>query len=165
VHQIARRWSRVVDRHEELARSLPRERYCMLQYEQLVTHPEETLKRVCAFLGEDFEPGMLRHDQRPPDERGFGEGERWKRNTLKPLDPTRIEAWRAELTPRQLEIIDRTAGARLSRLGYAPAGASSGALAYAWSRFADRVPWAIEVVTGAARRKRGPRRRRRARPA
>ena len=152
------RWDAVP---EALARRLPPERYTLVQYEDLVTRPEETLKEACAFLGEDFEPAMLRPDDRPADERGFGEDERWKYKTLKPVDPARIDAWRSDLTPRQLEIIDRTADPHRTRLGYADSGvASRGPVAYAWSRFLDRVPWAIEVATGAARRKRGPRRRR-----
>ena len=42
--------------------------YTMVQYEDLVTHPEETLKSVCAFLGEDFEPRMLKYYERPANE-------------------------------------------------------------------------------------------------
>ena len=126
-----------------------------------MTHPEETLKSVCAFLGEDFEPRMLKYYDRSVNELGFVGSERWKYNTLNPLEPGRIDAWREALSSHQVAIIDRTVGERLKRLDYRDSGvAAPGAWSYAWSRFRDRIPWAVEVMTGAARRKRGPRRRR-----
>ena len=46
------------------------ENYMVLAYESLVTHPEETLRRVCAFIREDYLPAMLTLDGAI----GFGEG-------------------------------------------------------------------------------------------
>jgi hypothetical protein len=37
-------------------------RYEVVRYEDLVARPEETMREVCAFLGEQFEPAMLRLD-------------------------------------------------------------------------------------------------------
>jgi hypothetical protein len=37
-------------------------RYQVLRYEDLVSRPEGTMREVCAFLGEEFEPAMLRMD-------------------------------------------------------------------------------------------------------
>jgi Sulfotransferase family len=37
-------------------------RYEVLRYEDLVSGPERTMREVCAFLGEEFEPGILRMD-------------------------------------------------------------------------------------------------------
>jgi hypothetical protein len=37
-------------------------RYEVLRYEDLVSRPEGTMREVCAFLGEAFEPAMLRMD-------------------------------------------------------------------------------------------------------
>lgn len=33
--------------------------YLIVRYESLATQPEETVRAVCTFLGEDYEPGML----------------------------------------------------------------------------------------------------------
>lgn len=161
VDQIARRWSRVVDRHLELSRALPEERYRMVRYEDLVADPEPRLRELCAFLGEDFEPDMLDYHRRPERELGFDPSERWKYNTLKPLDPSRVNAWRQDLSSTQVAIVEAVTGPRLEALGYAAAGTDQpGALRFAVARLLDRLPWALEVATGAARRKRGPRRRR-----
>ncbi len=165
VDQIARRWRRVVDRHHELERILPADRYMMLRYEDLVRNPEATLRRVCEFLGESFEPAMLRYYERPADELGFDRSESWKLNTLKPLDPQRLDAWKSALDAKQVDLIERASAPHLESLGYEPASIERpGFWRYAWNRFVDRIPWAVEVATGAARRKRGPRRRRGADP-
>ena len=52
--QVGRRWSRVVDAHEQLVRTLPPERYHLVQYEALVREPEGRLRALCAFLDEPF---------------------------------------------------------------------------------------------------------------
>jgi sulfotransferase family protein len=38
------------------------ENYLVLSYESLVAHPEETLRHVCAFIGEEYVPAMLTLD-------------------------------------------------------------------------------------------------------
>jgi hypothetical protein len=159
--KIASRWRRVFDQHERLSCTLPGDRYQMVRYEDLVARPEETLARVCAFLGEVPAPEMLRYFERPAAERGFDPSERWKQATLRPLDPARLSAWRAELAPEEIALVERAVGPRLEALGYAPAGGPAlSALGFARARLRDRLPWALEVLTGAARRKRGPRRAR-----
>ncbi len=159
VDKVAARWRRVFDQHERLSRALPGDRYRMVRYEDLVADPEATLAQLCAFLGEAPEPQMLRYFERPAAERGFDASERWKHATLEPLDPTRVSAWRARLAPEKVALVERAVGPRLAALGYAAAGGPAlSALGYAGARLRDRLPWALEVLSGAARRKRGPRR-------
>ena len=118
VGRIVRKWNRVVDQHVRLQQQLPASRYHFVQYETLVTQPAVVLQRVCDFLGEEFEPAMLRYYDRPAHEQGFGAHEEWKFKTLKPLDAERIESWRDELPLTTIALIQQVAGARLSRLGY-----------------------------------------------
>jgi len=161
VDQIARRWRRIVECHYELERSLSPDRYLMLRYEDLVRDPEQNLRRVCEFLGEPFEPAMLRYYERPASELGFDESENWKLNTLKPLNPGRLDAWKESLTEKQIDLIERAAAPHLKSLHYELATIDRpGFWKSAWNIFIDRIPWAVEVATGAARRKRGPRRHR-----
>jgi hypothetical protein len=159
--QIARRWRRVYDVHLALERSLPRERYLALRYESLVTDPATQLQRVCAFLGESFEPGMLDYHGRPESERGFDVSETWKQRTRQPLDAGRLEAWRGELTRVQIALVEAAVGDDALRDSDWPsAGERLPPLALRAAQLADRWLWLVEVVTGAARRKRGPRRAR-----
>ena len=44
---------------EKTRGALPPERRLEVRYEDLVTAPEQTLRKICAFLHLDYEPGML----------------------------------------------------------------------------------------------------------
>lgn len=154
VDQVSRRWNRIFDQHQRLCQLLPPERYTMVQYEDLVLKAEETLKKLCGFLNESFEPQMLQYDKRPASELGFSEGEEWKRNTLKPLDPARSTAWKRNLRPEQIAIIERITGARLVQLGYQRTGLHNHipCWQYMRARVSDLMPWIADVLTGRARR-------------
>ncbi|MDP6935442.1 MAG: sulfotransferase, partial [Myxococcota bacterium] len=56
----ARLWTRQQAHGLELEKRLSSERWHRMTYEQLTTDPEGEIRRVCEFLGEEFEPGMLR---------------------------------------------------------------------------------------------------------
>jgi hypothetical protein len=119
------------------------------------------MRRVCRFLGEDFEPAMLDYHARPESERGFDASEIWKQRTRQPLDPARLEAWRCELTPAQIALVEAAVGIDALRDGaWPPAGDGLPPLALRAAQLADRWSWFVEVSTGAARRKRGARRAR-----
>lgn len=52
------RWLYSMGLAERNARHFP-DRYITVRYEDLVARPESTLRRLCAFLGEEYEPAML----------------------------------------------------------------------------------------------------------
>lgn len=56
-------WAEAMDYGERNARRLRADQWHELRYEDLVTDPEPVLRRLCAFLGEDYDPGMCRPDQ------------------------------------------------------------------------------------------------------
>jgi hypothetical protein len=68
-----------------------------VRYEDLVRQPEDTLRVLCAFIGESFEPRMI---ERPDAEIMAADHEWWKRGASEPLDPSRIARWRTELEPQ-----------------------------------------------------------------
>jgi len=85
-------------------------------YEQLVTEPEDALRDICAFLGIDYDPGMI-------EGRGFKvPGFTADQHALvgRRPDPARLEAWRKTLTQREIEVIESIAVDLLSGLGYEP---------------------------------------------
>lgn len=49
----------------EAASRLNRKNYYRMRYEDLCADPENELKKLCAYLCEDFDPGMLAHYQTP----------------------------------------------------------------------------------------------------
>lgn len=151
VCRVTRRWCRVVDEAARLQRRLPADRFRIVRYEDLVSEPEGTLRAICDFLGESFEPQMLQFHERPASERGFRADETWKQNTLGPVDAGRIEQWRSDLSPAQIRMIERVAGSRLEQHGYVRHQPRVGRLGLIAGWIMDHLVWACELVTGVLR--------------
>ncbi len=117
VYVTTRRWRKYVEMHQQLESQLPREQYMMLRYQDLIEDSEGMLKRICDFLGVDFQSQMLEYYKR--EEKGFAEGEKaWKKGTLKPIQKHKNEEWKSALKPWQIALVERTAGSKLEELGY-----------------------------------------------
>jgi hypothetical protein len=89
-------------------------RVARVRYEDLVQRPEPTLRRLCEFLEIDYHPGMLRAD-------GFTVPRHMQTPFPligKPPDPRRIDAWRTELSSRQIELFERRVDEFLRYFGY-----------------------------------------------
>ncbi len=116
------------------------DRILEVRYEDMVVDLEGTIRRICAFLGEDFEPAMLQwHGQV-----GQLSGEQASLHTKlrQPLLSDAVAAWRRKLTAVQCFLIEaslyrdleamnyqlRYSGA-FWRLALVPAGAAMHALA------------------------------------
>lgn len=67
-----------------------------LRYEDLVTEPERELRRLCAFLGEAYEPAML--DPAGSATSVAAEHEWWKASVAGPLVTTSVGRWREEMS-------------------------------------------------------------------
>ena len=85
-----------------------------LRYEDLVTEPERELRRICAFVGEEYEPAML--DSRASASAVAAEHEWWKAAVSGPLDHPE----RRSLAARDVR---RCAALRRAPPGRLPAGA------------------------------------------
>lgn len=102
-------------------RRLPTDSYYRLRYEDLLADPQGELTRLCAFLGEEFDPAMLDRDGSARDI--VQTRQRWHDRVKGDLDPARIEAWRTVLEPPELGLFEAVAGRALTRNGYALSGA------------------------------------------
>ncbi|HEY3402070.1 MAG TPA: sulfotransferase [Ohtaekwangia sp.] len=90
------------------------ENYMELKYEDLVQFPEETVRNVCKFIDEEFEPGMLQ---------ATGVSEKtsewaWHSETKKEINTRNIGKWKNDLTAYQVRCIELIGGDALTRLGY-----------------------------------------------
>lgn len=119
VRDQARNWRKILDDHRRLCEEMPPQIYTGVCFETLVRQPEAELRRLCDFLGEEFEPAMLRYYER--EQSGFHEREAgWKGQTRRPLTDASIGRYRSELTTRQVALVERLAGASMVKLGYEP---------------------------------------------
>ena len=67
-----------------------------LRYEDLVSEPERELRRICDFIGEDYEAGML--DSRQTAGEVAAEHEWWKDSVSGPLQTSSVGRWREEMS-------------------------------------------------------------------
>ena len=104
------RWKKVVTMGREQGMRLGPARYLEVRYEDLTAEPERSLRRICRFLGLEFDPAVLQSAQpyltSPNDQRLGG----LQRNSGK---------WRSYFPARTVEGLERIAGAALASCGYA----------------------------------------------
>ena len=116
--------------------------YLEVRYEDLVRDPEPWVRKVCAVVGEKFDPSMLAfHRSRDV----MFKDQPYKEGVFKPVNTASIDAYKQRLTPAQIRLIEMVAGPSMKRLGYPRLAASSGGYAQvpvqlsrevaAWRRF------------------------------
>jgi hypothetical protein len=93
------------------------DRNCLsLRFEDLVTNPENELRKLCDFIGEEFEPDMMDTSQSinhvNPTKLS------WKQNAGRHIDPGRVAIWQSETTPEQQCQAEAIAGDRAKAYGY-----------------------------------------------
>lgn len=107
-------WLEREDVGEAFLRTDPRS--YLLRFEDLVSQPEETMRRLCAFLGEPYEAGML--DTSTAGRKLNSRNAPWKAKASQALDPGRIAAWRKVVSADDNLLAEAILGDRLDRHGY-----------------------------------------------
>ncbi|MFN8621060.1 MAG: stealth conserved region 3 domain-containing protein [Chloroflexota bacterium] len=87
-----------------------------LRYEDLVTDPEAAVARVCAFLGEPFEPAMVQASAARA--KVVAENEAWHAKVAGAVDPARAVAWRTDLPEDEQRAVAMICHAEMPRHGY-----------------------------------------------
>lgn len=127
-------WAQAVDYSRRAGRQVGPQRYIELQYERLVADPEPELRRLCSFLKEDFDPGMLAPHlvagSAVPERKG------WHSRTRGAVDTTAIGGWREQLEEWEISLMEQVCGRQLRRYGYPITGLSGRPPAAALVRYA-----------------------------
>jgi hypothetical protein len=105
----------------QFGRSLPDSLYIEVFYENLVSEPQRTLKKICDKLNLPFHEAMLQFYKNSKDIVSEDEMA-WKKNVLKPLMADNIRKWEKGLTMWQVIAIERIFKNEMVRLGYAFSG-------------------------------------------
>lgn len=124
-HGAASAWRRMVTAGRHAGQGFP-DSYLEVRYESLVGEPEATMRQVCAFIGEDFDPAVLRPTRLPFKLRRQLIATRpWLSPTLETeVVCTRAESWRRDMARKDRQVFEWAAGALLSELGYETEGVS-----------------------------------------
>ena len=111
VRDGAKRWRFANIYTQKLLRTLPRESYIHIRYEELCREPEMTLSRICNFLGYPFEEEMMQFTGKTLHNIG---GNRMRMSGL--FDIQEDLKWRETLSSKQLLEFDRVAGKTNNKL-------------------------------------------------
>ena len=114
LHDNTAEWTEALDFEERMAGSHLAAEMLQVRYEELVTQPEETVRRICAFLDEAFEPGMLtwqNHVTRLVPEREMS----IHKKLIRSLDAADAERWRREMSTREVFVCEAFMGRHLAR--------------------------------------------------
>jgi hypothetical protein len=100
--------------------------YLEVRYEALLSDPEETMRRVCDFTGEDFTDAVLRPSRLPrfPHRPILGRRPRRALSSETEIVARNAGRWRREMTPRDRSLFEGVAGDLLAQLGYETEGAT-----------------------------------------
>lgn len=114
VHSAAQFWAQRVAMGMGLREFLPSTAWIAVRYEDILADPERELRRLCEFLGTEFDPAMIEGGGfKVPaftlDQHGLVGG--------RPVR-ARADAWRSSLTGREIEIFEALVGPLLTYLGY-----------------------------------------------
>lgn len=112
---IGRYWSECVSAGCAQGRALPRGLYAEIAYEDLVLNTEGTVRRVCEFLEEPFEPEMLEFysvaEQHIP-----ARALDFHRKTQRPPRASDVHRWRREMGTLQILIFEAAAADTMRRV-------------------------------------------------
>jgi hypothetical protein len=93
------------------------DRYRVLEYETLVRDPEGTMRSVCDFIEERFEPALLRMEG-AAEFRESGGNSSYGKFAAGDISPRSIGRFRGVLSDRQVAFVQRTAGRQMTMHGY-----------------------------------------------
>jgi hypothetical protein len=115
------------------------EQFRRVRFESLVTRPEETLRKVCAFLGPEYQPKMLDASVPsaivPPHEMGH------KRSSLAAIEPSKAGEYLRMTNPEERRLMSAMLEPMLLRLGYAPTEFGSSSAPARLKDSLARLPW------------------------
>jgi hypothetical protein len=115
VYPLALRWQEYLAAAEEARAALGAGAFLQVRYEDLVAAPEQELRRICSFLGEEFAPAMLTFYN---EDRGPRRDSRNAENLRRPVMADNTEKWRTQMSQRELRIFEALAGSALKRYSY-----------------------------------------------
>jgi hypothetical protein len=118
LHGNAQEWIGAMEYHWRFARSeLLRERILLVRYEDLVLRAEATLRRICRFIGEEFEPQMLSWRRMVDAQVPARERRQHAKLKLK-IGEEGVARWKREISARGMFMCEAFMALHLKRLGY-----------------------------------------------
>lgn len=116
-HYVSQLWSHQQQLAIQLSRELPADQFMTVRYEQLTSDPENEVRRICDFIGENYMDQMLKYASRPDSARLAGISKSWE-NLAKPILANNTKKYLTKLTADEIFAVERNALQELQHFGY-----------------------------------------------
>ncbi|HXS99182.1 MAG TPA: sulfotransferase [Elusimicrobiota bacterium] len=116
-HYVGRLWSAQQREALALAARLPADALLAVRYEDLLEDPAREVRRVCAFLGEEYFPGLLDYHRSGEASSLAAESASWE-NVDKPVLKENRAKYKRGLSAREIRAFEVQAFAELKAFGY-----------------------------------------------
>jgi hypothetical protein len=117
VVDAARFWRQRIEAGRRAGEKLGPDRYTELRYEEFVADPEGETRRICGFVGIEFEKEML--DYPAAADEIIGQSEVPHRHEgLRERPTSGRRDWRNQMEPKQVALFEAIAGPTLTTFGY-----------------------------------------------
>ncbi len=110
------RWIQAIDIFKENISNLSNDRWLIVRYEDLVSSPEITLKKVCHFLDEPYSERLINYHIYAQDDVKHAKSELY----LKPISAKAINRWKNILDKKEIERLESVVGKYLEEFNYKP---------------------------------------------
>lgn len=119
VIDCAYEWVKNVETIQSGLSKLKNDRYLEIRFEDLVNISEQTLDKVCKFLGQDYDDNMLKFYLKNRDE-GLEPQDlmKWKQDTSKPIDKSQTGKWKHNFFTEDKLFFQTIAIQTLKKYGY-----------------------------------------------
>lgn len=108
-------WKNYLERVNQLKNKIEPTKFFEMSYENLLENPETELKKLCDFLGEDFEQSMLEFYKNKNE---YKTDDQNRQNLMKPVIKNNSEKWRTEMSKKELRVFEAISGNLLKEYGY-----------------------------------------------
>jgi len=98
--------------------TMPPEQWTRVRYEDLLTAPEDTLRRLCDVLGERYTPSMLTYYEDADRYMSSAAAQDYNRSARRPIDPSKAHSWRRDLPPSDVATIEAVCHTEMRALSY-----------------------------------------------
>lgn len=117
IFHIASQWKEEQEASLLLADQLGSNRVLKVCYEDLLTDPEKELRKICSFIGAEYNSIALSYYHSAESHKTALSGEMWQ-NVEKPLISNNFNKFKKELKPEDILMFEQVAGDTLEKLGY-----------------------------------------------
>lgn len=117
VYHIAKQWKHEQHLCLKLYEQLGNKRVIKICYEDLISQPEKELKRVCEFIGANYNNACLEYYKSAEAKNTASSGKMW-RNVERKIIADNFNRYKKELTVDEIMLFEKIAGTALQALNY-----------------------------------------------